>query len=855
MSTTQIEPTLPKANTPLLRQYLDVKKDYAKYLLLFRMGDFYELFYEDAKRASQLLGLTLTKRHSTSDDVPMAGVPAQSLEQYIARLVRLGETVVICDQVGEDKGKGLIERKVTQIITPGTLTDLSLLPTRQQNIALAIAFKSKLKNQVGYAYLDLAKGEMTVGQCLHQELNSIIERLQPAEIILPDSADVPAVTSSAITQLDDLSFNPERGHQTILDFLQTKTLASFGLEDVPVGLGAAGALLEYTTKALCAQPVNIWHIGPERKEHNVYLDLAARRSLEIDKSLFPDGPTLYSTLDKCVTAAGGRLLRNRLHNPVRDKSKLVKRQRLIKCVLNNASEVLTWLNGKCDLERLVSRIVLGSIRPAELAAIRDLLKGLPSLHELLTTNNETKNDTDAFALDLTSSKEILAILENQLAQNPAPNIIDGGVIAQGFNTELDELLQLANRADVKLEKIEQREREQTKINNLRIKYNRMLGYYVEVPRLHSSKVPAHYQRRQTIKHAERYLLEELTQLEVELTTAKANAIELEKKLYKELIKQIQPYQIQLRLLADTLATLDLSCTLAQFVTNKSWIFPTYLDEPEIIIKQGKHPVVEATVKHFVANDTKLSFDNRLHVVTGPNMGGKSTYMRQVGLLSLLALAGMPVPAEAMQIGPIDAIMTRVGAADDLAGGRSTFMVEMTETASILNLASKHSLVLLDEIGRGTSTQDGLALAWAVAQGLIEKNQSLVILATHYLELSKLTEVSPVVNNYQLLVSKSDDQVVMLHRVEPGIGTSSYGFVVAKLAGIPAHVIQKAQTYLMHNADVSIDIQSVQSLPFDFAETKNSEIEKRIQELDIDSLSPKQALDVLYELKLLKPHKD
>lgn len=830
------------ADTPLFRQYHAIKEQHPDKLVLFHMGDFYELFYADATKAATLLGITLTQRKSSSGPIPMAGVPVQSVEQYISRLVRIGETVVVCEQKGSsEEGKGLMTREVTQIVTPGTLTDLNLLPTNEAAVAVALA---PAKTTTGYAWLDLARGELRGGQCAPKQVGSVCARINPAELLVPEGANVPAGISAAITHLPAWDFQLTSTYHRMCERFNVNDLHGFGLENYPYAVAAMMALLDYAESSKCQRLENIWQIGFEQLEHLVALDHAARTSLEISQSLVSEGPTLRSTIDNCVTAAGSRLLRKRLHHPQRDLKKLQQQQEQIEHVIPLASELRQHLEGGCDLERVTTRISLQTVRPRELGAVRDLLHSLPGIRNLVKFANLTQP-----AINHDYSK--LLQLLNRLAKDIPAQLKDGGVFAPGVAPELDDLRDKATGSQATIAAIEQRERATTKIKTLRIGHNRVYGYYLEISRGQSHKAPSHYRRRQSLKNVERFLIDELAELEQQQLTATERILGLERQLYDELLTALQPQLDQLRQLADELAQLDLASNLAQLIANKNWVRPSYTEHPSISIEQGWHPVVAENVDYFVPNNTQLDSSMRLQVITGPNMGGKSTYMRQVAQIALLALAGMPVPAKAATIGMLDSIQTRVGAGDDLAGGRSTFMVEMAETAAILNTATPHSLVLLDEIGRGTSTFDGLSLAWATAQALLERNQSLVLLATHYLELAALPKKIPGATNVHMAVGESDKEAVMLHRVEAGAASRSFGLQVARMAGIPSHVLTTAATLLK---EFELQRSADQAQLFDVAKqpaaSDKTEVLEKLRSVTPDNLSPREALELLYELHRL-----
>ncbi len=832
------------ADTPLFRQYHGVKSQHPDKLLLFRMGDFYELFFTDAERVSALLGLTLTHRRNNNSDVSMAGVPVNSLEQYVSRLVRQGESVVICEQVGSDDGTGLMRREVTQIVTPGTLTDQALMPKRIACIAMALV---TTKQASGYAWLDLARGELRAGQCVASQIPDHMARLQPAEIIVPEGADIPAGFSLAVRHLPPWEFDFASTRQKLIDRFGTLDLRGFGLDDLPLATAAAAALLGYAEQTQCRKLDHLWSIGVENNDAHIFMDQAARRSLELTEPIIPDGPTLLGELDSCANTMGSRLMAKRLQHPLRERDELTARLDVVAAVASIAAQLQKLLSRYCDLERIATRITLGSVRPRELAAVRTTLTLLPDLRELLSgISPQTRKRLAAIFADRASE---LNLLNERLAQEPSVLLRDGGVIASGYDSELDRLRELASGSQQMLEDIGRTERENSGLAALQIGNNRVHGYYLELPRSQSNKVPAHFQRRQTLKHTERFVTEQLRELESQQQTAVKGVIELEASLYAQLVSDLGKYVINWRELADAVAEVDVAATLAGLAERRNWVRPEYCEQPSVEIKKGRHPVIEAWVDHYVPNDVSLNPDKRLQVITGPNMGGKSTYMRQVALIVLLAHIGSPVPAEHAQIGRIEAIHTRIGASDDLAGGRSTFMVEMTETASILNTASANSLVILDEIGRGTSTYDGLALAWATGETLLERNKSLVLLATHYLEMTELAGLHTCASNLHMTVGECEGEVVMLHRIDNGAASRSFGLQVAKMAGIPGHTLQIAAKKI-GSLESQLEGNTQQSELFATPALRPNAVLERLRDSAPDTLSPRQALDLIYELHAL-----
>lgn len=871
-------------HTPMMQQYLRIKAQHAHMLLFYRMGDFYEMFYEDAQRAARLLGITLTQRgQSNGAPIPMAGVPQQALEQYLVRLLKLGESVAICEQIGDPAAsKGPVERKVTRIITPGTLTDSALLPEKQDSILLAIT-PLKQQREIGLSWLNLAAGSLRLLECSLTQLASEIERLQPAEILLPEQA--PALITQACgthqqVRRQEWQFDSAQGVQALQHCLGVSTLSAYGCETMPAALAACAALLRYAEETQGQSLSHIHDVRVEQWQENIALDPATRRNLELTETLRgTDGPTLFKRLDHCASSMGSRLLRRWLHNPLRDQTVINARHQAVQTLaavgtavpngtLHSLHSLHQPLKTFADLERIASRISLKSARPRDLAALRDTLTQIePWQHHLAQATASSPSATtrlEQLLAGLHAPPLALTLLQQAIAPEPTALVRDGGVIADGFDADLDELRNLQKNSGDYLLQLELRERERTGIANLRVEYNRVHGFYIEVTHGQTDKVPDDYRRRQTLKNAERYITPELKSFEDKALSAQERALAREKSLFEQVLSDLADTVSALLELARVLAELDVLLAFAQRIQSSGWVTPSLITLPEISIESGRHPVVEHEIEQFIANDCQLNPQRRMLLITGPNMGGKSTYMRQVALIVLLAYIGCPVPAHAARIGPIDRIFTRIGAADDLAGGRSTFMVEMTETAMILHQATEHSLVLMDEIGRGTSTFDGLALAWAIARQQIQQNRSLTLFATHYFELTQLAEEFPTVANVHLAAVEHQDRIVFLHAVQAGPASQSYGLQVAKLAGIPPAVIRAAQRYLRQLED-----QAAQQKPqFDLFAHKNPNAESPLatastlgtsttephpaldllDTLDPDQMTPREALEALYRLK-------
>jgi DNA mismatch repair protein MutS len=846
-------------HTPMMQQYLRIKAQHPDMLLLYRMGDFYELFYDDAEKAARLLDITLTQRGASAGaPVKMAGVPFHAAEQYLARLLKLGESVAICEQIGDpNTSKGPVERQVTRIITPGTLTDAVLLDDKRDNLVLAIAPGDPL---LGIAWLSLASGDFRVLETGHGHLPSELERLGPAEVLLPDGNEglLPVGFSVPVKQLPPWNFDRDLALRALTKQFGTRDLSGFGCDGLGPGLSAGGALLEYCRTTQRGDLAHVRALHVERESTYLRLDAVTRRNLEISETLRGEAaPTLLSLLDTCASSMGSRLMRQVLHHPLRDRRTVEARLDAIETLAGSNdtgpfAALRPLLRRAADIERITARIALRTARPRDIAGLRATLELLPELQNALASVSSPR--LAELANSAAPRDPLVELLGRAIRPEPGAVVREGGVIADGYDAELDQLRAIQNDCGAFLLDLETRERARTGIANLRVEYNRVHGYYIEVTRANADKVPDDYRRRQTLKNAERYITPELKTFEDKALSAHERALAREKLLYDELLEMLAAEVPALLSAAAALAELDLLSTFAERALALNLIRPSFTNDEAIEIVAGRHPVVEPQVDSFVANDLRLSGARKFLLITGPNMGGKSTYMRQAALIVLLAHCGCFVPAKAARLGPVDAIFTRIGAADDLAGGRSTFMVEMTETANILHNATDRSLVLMDEVGRGTSTFDGLALAWSIACHLAETTRAYALFATHYFELTQLATEYREVANIHLGAVEHKDHIVFLHSVEEGPASQSYGIQVAQLAGIPAALIRSARRRLAQLEEQAAVNRSQGDL---FARPEPAELNpphpvlELLGPLDPDSLSPKQALELIYRLKKLQ----
>jgi DNA mismatch repair protein MutS len=853
----------PAQHTPLMKQFFAAKAEHPDILLFFRMGDFYELFYDDARKAARLLDITLTQRGASAGaPIPMAGVPVHAMEGYLARLVALGESVAICEQIGDPAlAKGLVERKVVRIVTPGTVTDEALLQERRDTLLLAV---SRGRAGFGLAWADLAGGRFLVSEVgSEDQLAAELARLDPAEVLLPDEDGWPPflATLPGLRRRPPWGFEADACRRQLLRFFQLHDLTGFGLEDKPLAIGAAGALLAYVEETQKQRLPHLTAIAFESADDGIAINAATRRHLELDSRT--DGRvehTLLGVLDASISPMGGRLLRRWLNRPLRDRRVLGERHHAVATFIESGAHdaLRERFRGLGDVERILSRVALRSARPRDLSTLRDGLAMLPDLRALLAPLDSPR--LHALAAELGEHADSAALLARAVVPQPPVLLRDGGVIAEGFDAELDELRVLSTNADQFLVDLEARERAATGIATLKVGYNRVHGYFIEISKGQSERAPTHYTRRQTLTGAERYITEELKAFEDKVLSARERSLAREKGLYEELLDALNARLEALKRCAGALSELDVLAAFAERAQALDWSRPELTDAPGLRIERGRHPVVEAVRSEpFEPNDLVLDEDRRMLVITGPNMGGKSTYMRQNALIVLLAQVGSFVPAARAVIGPVDRILTRIGAGDDLARGQSTFMVEMAETSYILHHATANSLVLMDEIGRGTSTYDGLALAEACARHLAHTNRAYTLFATHYFELTALAEAGSGIANVHLDAIEHGDRLVFMHAVKDGPANRSFGLQVAALAGLPRTVVEQARRTLaeleQRGAPQAVAQMSPATLDapqqFGLFAPQASPALEALAAIDPDELTPKQALEALYRLKKLR----
>ena len=867
-------------HTPMMQQYLKVKMEHQHALLFYRMGDFYELFFDDARKAAKLLGITLTHRGKTNGEpIPMAGVPYHAAEGYLARLVKAGQTVAICEQVGEgenasSRGKAPMERKVVRIITPGTITDDALLGSYQSSNLVALCIQ---QNKIGLALLDLSASIFKVQEheFKTEQLAIELSRLMPSEIVVDEDLVDQNILEQIKKQLDcpitkrpNVDFNLNNAQKTLCDQFAVSTLSGFGIDHLPLAKASAAALIHYAKETQKTALPHIRSIQLEQSSDFIALDPITRRNLEIIDPLFEHGTSLFNLINDCQTAMGGRLLSRTLMQPIRDTALLDARLDATEQLLTgyHESPVRLVLKEIGDIERVLSRVALGSARPRDLVQLRHACAQIPFLRHALLPVIQAKSSTLLTDLDqqLGDFKELHQLLLSAIVENPPVLLRDGNVIAEGYDGELDELRKIRDHAGQFLIDLEIKERELSGIPTLKIGYNRVSGYYIELTRAQAEQAPEHYIRRQTLKNAERYITPELKGFEDKVLSSESRALTREKLLFENLLETLRQNIANLQMMSAAIAQIDVLANFAHQASLQHWNRPEFSPEIGIKIHAGRHPVVEALSKTpYTPNDTFLDSHHRMAIITGPNMGGKSTFMRQTALISLLAYCGSYVPAQSAKLGPIDRIFTRIGSADDLSTGKSTFMVEMTETSQILHHATHQSLVLMDEVGRGTSTYDGLSLAWACVLDLTKRIKCLCLFATHYFELTELGSEAGI-DNYHVTAKEMNGNLILLHKVQHGPASQSHGLQVAKLAGIPAAVIKEAQKRLkILEKQQQQHIQSaVQNDLFNAVEheietpviEKVIEVEAQspalemLKQIDVDNLTPRQALEQLYSLK-------
>ncbi|HLT13111.1 MAG TPA: DNA mismatch repair protein MutS [Marinobacter sp.] len=863
-------------HTPMMQQYLRIKREHPNELVFYRMGDFYELFYDDAKKAAELLDITLTARgQSGGNPIPMAGVPFHAAEGYIARMVRAGQSIAIAEQIGDPAtSKGPVDRQVVRVVTPGTLSDEAFLEDRRDNLLVSIFSH---KEQFGFASLDISSGRFAVSELDSLEaLQGELQRLRPAEILISEDFPYSEILEgyTGVRRQGPWLFEMDSARRVITQQLQVKDLTGFGCEDLHLAICAAGCLLQYARETQRTALPHIRKLTRERREDAVILDAASRRNLEIDTNLMGGHQyTLAWVMDRTATAMGARELRRWLNRPLRDVEVVRQRQQSVTALLDgfHYEPVHDLLKRVGDIERILARVALRSARPRDLARLRDAFQTLPELQEALKPVNSPH--LASLAGIIGEYPELADLLERAIIENPPVVIREGGVIAEGFDEELDELRNISENAGQYLLDVETRERERTGISTLKVGYNRVHGYYIEISRGQSDQAPVDYIRRQTLKNAERFITPELKVFEDKALSAKSRALAREKGLYDDVLETVAEQLAPLQDAAQALAELDVLSNFAERATSLRFTAPEFTGQPGFEVEEGRHPVVEQLLDEpFVPNNLLIDNQRRMLVITGPNMGGKSTYMRQAALIALLAYTGSFVPADRAVLGPVDRIFTRMGSSDDIAGGRSTFMVEMTETANILHNATEHSLVLMDEVGRGTSTFDGLSLAWATAEHLAKEIRCYTLFATHYFELTQLAEDLEHAVNVHLTATEHDDSIVFLHNVHEGPASQSYGLQVAKLAGVPQEVIRHAKAQLAQlegsaGPAAAAPLQVQDAAPTGrtrkavaarenafqsdmFASMEPSEVENALRALDVDGLTPRDALNQLYELKAL-----
>lgn len=865
----QIDKKNESQHTPMMQQYFRIKKEHPNELVFYRMGDFYEMFYDDAKKAAQLLDITLTARgKSGGNPIPMAGIPFHSAENYIAKLVRSGLAVAVCEQTGDPAtSKGPVERKVVRIVTPGTLTDEAFLEERRDNLLCSLSFGDN--ETFGIAYLDLSGGRFSVCDVRGlTQLTSELQRIRPSEVLISDEFPFEQALEnfSGLRRQAPWLYDLDSAHTLLTNQFKTKDLSGFGVEQMDLAVSAAGCLLQYAKDTQRNDLPHITSLTKEEQSQYILLDAASRKNLEIDVNLAGDSAhTLAWAMDACKTSMGSRLLRRWLHHPLRDRSLINQRLDAVSALADSYhyDAIQKYLKQVGDVERILARIALRSARPRDLSRLRDTLLILPALQSELGVIKCAS--LSEIAKRISEHPSLAELLERAIIDNPPVVIRDGGVIKEGFDPELDELRNISENAGQFLIDLEMQEREATGLSTLKVGYNRVHGYFIEISKAQSDQAPDAYIRRQTLKNAERFITPELKEFEDKALSSKSRALSREKALYESLLDELNSAIEALKDCSDGLSELDVLSNFAERSHTLNLNRPDFNQDNALIIEEGRHLIVEQlSTEPFVPNDLVLEPKRKMLMITGPNMGGKSTYMRQAALIILLAGTGSFVPAQKASIGEVDQIFTRMGSSDDTAGGRSTFMVEMTETANILNNATKNSLVLMDEVGRGTSTFDGLSLAWSSAEHLAKNIQAYSLFATHYFEMTQLADEHQNVANVHLSATEHDDRIIFLHNVLEGAASQSYGLQVAQLAGVPPAVIARAKSKLGSlesaeqavaptdkvNPGGSFASASAHAFQSDMFAQEPSPLEKQVEQLSLDDLTPRQALDKLYELQAL-----
>ena len=844
-------------HTPMMQQYIRIKAEHTDKLLFYRMGDFYELFFEDAERAADLLDITLTTRgNSAGEPIKMAGVPHHAAEQYLGKLIKLGESVAICEQVGDPQAsKGPVDRKVVRIVTPGTLTDEALLNEKRENYLFCLCH---IEGVWGTAWISLAAGTFALQESSKLSVQSEIARLQPAEILAPDGVVLAGLEymTSKVQRLPPWHFDEDISYKALCDHFKVANLQGFGCDKKTKAIAAAGALLKYVQSTQQEQLSYIDKITLENSSDFIQIDAATRKNLELNTTLSGDSsPTLLSSIDKTSSSMGSRWIQHALNNPLSKHETLLKRQDAgswfietdRKASLNKLHDILKSIS---DIERINTRITLKSARPRDLSGLRNSLGQLPNVRELINKSEATL--LEHLNNELSCDSDINLFLSRAILPEPSNVLVEGGVINDGFDAELDELRRIQNDCGEFLIALEKREREQTGISNLKVEFNRVHGFYIEVSKTNANSVPESYRRRQTLKNAERFITPELKEFEDKALSAKDRALSREKYLYNQILEDLNQHHSDIQRIARSIAELDGIGSFARLAIERDFVRPKFNGQASIEIINGRHPVVEEEIDNFVPNNLEMNDKRKMLIITGPNMGGKSTYMRQCGLIVLLAHTGSFVPAETANIGHIDRIFTRIGASDNLSGGQSTFMVEMSEAAYILNNATDRSLVLMDEVGRGTSTYDGLALAFSIARYLVNQNNSFSLFATHYFELTNLSKELPTAHNIHVSATEHKDEIIFLHSVLEGPASQSYGIEVAQLAGVPQHVVTSAKQELITLESQIINPSSQPDLFATIEPERTSGTESKLQNklsaINVDDLTPREALALLYELK-------